>query len=221
MRQRSVNLTFHGVGEPERPLGPGEAQVWLGRRQFEATLDSIAGRDDVVITFDDSNRSDLEYALPALRRRGLTATFFVVAGKLGAPGFLDQRGVRALAAEGMAIGCHGMRHRPWRRLDGRGLREELVDARRVLEQVLERPVTEAACPFGSYDRRVLRSLRRLGYHRIYTSDPGTARSDDWMQARNTVRAGDGPNLVERILSQESWPHHALRRRLKLAVKRWW
>jgi peptidoglycan/xylan/chitin deacetylase (PgdA/CDA1 family) len=220
MGDRSINLTFHGVGEPKRPLGPGEAEYWLARGEFEAALDSVAGRSDVRITFDDGNNSDLEYALPALRKRGLTATFFVVAGRLGALGFLDQRGVRELAAEGMAIGCHGMRHRSWRRLEGDALWEELVDARRLLEQVVERPVTEAACPFGFYDRRVLRSLRRCDYRRIYTSDRGTARSDDWMQARNSIRAGEGPRVVDRILSQESSPRDALRRRLKLAVKRW-
>src|SRR4051794_40406907 len=38
------------------------------------------------------------------------------------------------------------------------LRVELVDARRLLEDIVERPVCEAACPFGSYDRRVLRLL---------------------------------------------------------------
>ena len=220
MGERAVNLTFHGVGEPERRLDPGEAQFWICRRQFESTLDSVAGRSDVRITFDDGNDSDLEYALPALRSRGLTATFFVVAGRLGTPGFLDQRGVRELAAEGMTIGCHGMRHRSWRRLEEHALWEELVDARRLLERVVGRPVTEAACPFGFYDRRVLRSLRSCGYRRIYTSDRGTARSDDWMQARNSVRANDGPGLVERILSLESSPHDALRRRLRLAVKRW-
>jgi peptidoglycan/xylan/chitin deacetylase (PgdA/CDA1 family) len=219
MGQRSINLTFHGVGDPERRLDAAEAQYWLGRRQFESTLDSVAGRSDVRITFDDGNNSDLEYALPALRRRGLTATFFVVAGRLGAPGFLDQRGVQELAAEGMAIGCHGMRHRSWRWLEEHALWEELVGARRLLEQVVERPVTEAACPFGLYDRSVLRSLRSCAYGRIYTSDRGAARSDDWMQARNSVRAGDGPELVDHILSFESSPD-ALRRRLILAVKRW-
>jgi len=220
MQQRSVNLTFHGIGDPARSLAPGEAEVWLSRRQFEATLDSLSGRDDVLITFDDSNLSDLEYALPALRRRGLTATFFVVAGKLGAPGFLDQQDVRTLAAEGMAIGCHGMRHRPWRGLDWHALREELIDARRLLEQVVERAVTDAACPFGSYDRRVLRWLRRCGYCRIYTSDRGTARSNDWLQARNTVRPGDVPGFVDHVLSLESTPQDVLRQSLRRAAKRW-
>ena len=120
----------------------------------------------------------------------------------------------------MAIGCHGMRHRSWRRLEEQALREELVDARRLLEQVVERPVTEAACPFGLYDRRVLHWLRRSGYGRIYTSDRGTAGSDDWMQARNSVRAGDGPELGGPHSLASRARADALRRRLKLAVKRW-
>lgn len=220
MEERAVNLTFHGVGEPERRLDPGEEQFWVGRDQFESTLDAVAGRTDVRIMFDDGNQSDLDYALPALRRRGLKATFFVIGGRLGVPGFLDHGGVRELAAQGMAIGCHGMHHRSWRRLGEQALREELVDARRLLEQVVERPVTEAACPFGLYDRRVLNWLRRSGYGRIYTSDRGTAEADGWMQARNSVRTGDGPGLVDNILSHESSLHDVLRRRLKLAVKRW-
>ena len=56
-----------------------------------------------------------------------------------------------------------MLHRPWRELGDSALHEELVDAKRILEDVVGRPVTEAACPFGSYDRRVLRraAQRRL------------------------------------------------------------
>jgi peptidoglycan/xylan/chitin deacetylase (PgdA/CDA1 family) len=219
MRNRSVNLTFHGVGDPPRPVDPEEQRVWLESEHFLSVLDAAARRTDARITFDDGNASDLEHALPALYRRGLTATFFVVAGRLGAPGFLDARGVRALAAAGMEIGCHGMRHRPWRRLDQHALQEELVHAKRLLEDVVERPVTEAACPFGSYDRRVLRHLRRCGYTRVYTSDRGTARPGDWIQARNTVHPGDGPGLFEQAFSTES-PRHAVRRRARLAAKRW-
>jgi peptidoglycan/xylan/chitin deacetylase (PgdA/CDA1 family) len=217
---RTINLTFHGIGEAERPLERGEELVWLDQDQFESALDSIVGREDVQITFDDGNASDFEHALPQLRRRGLTATFFVVAGRLGEPGFLDEGGVRALAAAGMGIGCHGMRHRPWRRLDEHALWEELVEARRLLEQVVDRPVTEAACPFGSYDRRVLRFMRRQGYRRAFTSDSGTTRPGDWIQARNTVRPGNAVGLIECVLAADRSTHHVLRRRAKLAAKRW-
>ena len=82
-----------------------------------------------------------------------------------------RRGVEELAAAGMTIGCHGMRHRAWRGLDDRALREELVDAKAMLEGVVDRPVTQAACPFGSYDRRVLRRLRESGYHHVLHERP--------------------------------------------------
>src|SRR4051812_48635435 len=113
MPQRCINLTFHGIGDAERALETGEAHVWTTRGRFLAILDAAAGRDDVRITFDDGNASDVSIALPALTARGLSATFFIVAGRLGTAGFLDEDGVRMLAAAGMDVGSHGMRHRPW------------------------------------------------------------------------------------------------------------
>jgi peptidoglycan/xylan/chitin deacetylase (PgdA/CDA1 family) len=217
---RCINLTFHGIGDPARSLDPDEADVWVSPRRLAAVLDAVAGRDDVHLTFDDGNTSDVEHALPALADRGLRATFFVVAGRLGTAGFLDAAGVRALSDAGMAIGCHGMRHRPWRTLDDGALREELLDARCRLEQIAQRPVSAAGCPFGSYDRHVLRGLRRHGYERVYTSDRGTARADAWLQARNTVGPDDGAGLLDAVAAWDGQAHRALTRRAKLAVKRW-
>lgn len=217
---RTINLTFHGVGDPGRRLDPGESDVWVTREQFLAVLDSVEDHAHVRITFDDGNASDVEHALPALRERGLDATFFVVAGRIGAPRFLDAAGVKELAAAGMTIGCHGMRHRPWRGLDDRALSEELLDAKAMLERVVERPITEAACPFGSYDRRVLRTLRKTGYHHVFTSDRGTTRSRDFLQARNSIGPHDAAGVLEQIASLDAAPHRALPRRAKLAVKRW-
>ena len=218
--ERAINLTFHGVGEPQRRLDPGEANVWVSRERFLSILDSVKDRADVRITFDDGNASDVTHALPALRERGLKATFFVVAGRLGAPLFLDAAAVKELADAGMTIGSHGMRHRAWRGLDDGALREELVDAKAILEDVVGRPVTQAACPFGSYDRRVLRRLRGSGYHHVYTSDRGTTSSREFLQARNSIGPHDEPAVLEHIERLEAPAYRALPRRAKLAVKRW-
>ena len=220
MLAQFVDLTFHGIGEPTRGLDEDEADVWLDRSRFLRVLDAVAGRDDVRITFDDGNASDLEHALPALRERGLTAAFFVVAGRVGAPGFVDAAGIRALDGAGMTVGCHGLRHRPWRSLDDHTLERDLVDARASLESIVGQPVAQAACPFGSYDRRVLRALRRSGFRTVYTSDTGTARPEAWIQARNTVHSGDAADLVERILHEQRPAHRAWRLRAKRVAKRW-
>lgn len=202
-----------------RRLEVGEEDVWLTAERFRSVLDAAAGRDEVQITFDDGNTSDMQHALPELQARGLTATFFLVAGRLDTPGFLSSEDVSTLAAAGMTVGCHGMNHRPWRNLTESELREEMLLSRRRLEEIVAHPVTRAACPFGSYDRRVLLSLRRYGYERVFTSDQGTARSDHWVQARNTLRTSDVGNVLEQVVAMDD-PLPRIRRRAKLAVKRW-
>jgi peptidoglycan/xylan/chitin deacetylase (PgdA/CDA1 family) len=215
-QKQMINLTFHGLGAPPRPLEDGEAAVWVGTPRFETLLDAVAGRDDVRITFDDGNASDLAIGLPALRARDLTATFFVVAGRLGADHFLSADDVRRLRDAGMRIGNHGMHHQAWRGLDATALDEELGTARHVLEDVLGAPVDEAACPFGSYDRRVVGALRRGGYRRVYTSDRGTTGAAAWLQPRNTMTPADGPETLAALDAASSSPARAA----KLVLKRW-
>jgi peptidoglycan/xylan/chitin deacetylase (PgdA/CDA1 family) len=183
-----VNLTVHGIGTPVRELEPGEDLAWVSIEQFEAVLDAAVGRPDVRITFDDGNASDLEIALPRLLERGLTAEFFVPAGLLGQPGRLDEDGVRELCKAGMAIGSHGWAHRDWRRLNPDQVREEMVEAHRVLDGLAAQPVSRVSIPFGSYDRHVLRRLRQAKVTRAYTSDGGRARHSSWLQARNSLRS---------------------------------
>jgi peptidoglycan/xylan/chitin deacetylase (PgdA/CDA1 family) len=220
MSRRTINLTFHGTGPCERPLEPGEDGVWLGEDELWFVLDAVTGRDDVRIMVDDGNISDVDLVLPALQARGLRATFFIVAGRLGDPAFVGEDDIRALADAGMGIGCHGMRHRPWRRLGDGALREELVDAKKLIEGVVGCAVDEAACPFGAYDRRVLAALRANGYGRVYTSDRGPARPDAWLQPRNTLRNGEAAALLEDVLTGYTPVHETLVRQPKLALKRW-
>ena len=91
---RSVILNFHGIGVPSRALEPGEDRFWISRDAYRAILDAVVaanGVPSVSITFDDGNLSDIAIGAPELAARGLTATFFVLAGRLGTPGSLLRR----------------------------------------------------------------------------------------------------------------------------------
>ena len=190
--ERVTNVCFHGIGTPRRELEPGEDVYWVAEDRFRRILDEVATWPGVRLSFDDGNASDLAIGLPALLERGLTADFFVVAGRLGQPGSLDEDGVRELRRHGMGIGTHGMWHRSWRGMDQRERREEFVAARDRLATVAGAPVDAAACPRGQYDRRVLTDLRRQGYTRVYTSDRRPARAGSWLQPRFSVRRDDEP-----------------------------
>ncbi len=191
------NLCFHGIGTPQRALEPGEDEFWLEVDQFEEMLAMIKRHPFINITIDDGNVSDIRHALPALLRRGLNATFFIVAERIDAPGALCTDEIRELVDSGMRIGTHGLAHRPWRSLRGHGLEAEMRAAQ-IISEVAGAPVREAACPFGSYDRRVLRALRHHGFLRVYTVDRGRARHGAWLQPRYTVRKNDTPADLERL-----------------------
>jgi peptidoglycan/xylan/chitin deacetylase (PgdA/CDA1 family) len=216
---RQFILNFHGIGAVPDHVGAVEREFWLERDLYESILDEVRGRDDVAITFDDGNRSDADIGLPALAERGLRATFFVLADRIGERTYLGDDQIRELAESGMGVGSHGAAHRSWRSLADDELRREVDGAREAIESALGGPVAEASCPFGEYDRSVLGALRRAGFERVYTSDGGWADSGAWLQPRNTVTAANWPLVRERLVGREPARARALRG-LKGAVKRW-
>lgn len=215
--RRVINLTFHGIGTPDRKLDTGEEDYWISRERFLAIIDRVPRDGSFCLTFDDGNASDLTIAAPALAERGLTAAFFVVAERIGQPGFLSAENIGTLLGMGMAIGSHGMRHRPWRGMDQPTTRAEIVEARQRLERCAGQPVTAAACPFGAYDRSSLRALRDAGFSTVFTSDRGAARQGTWLQPRNTIRGTDTPDVVGQLEAHSAWsPEHLARRARQFA-----
>jgi len=195
----------------------GTAQVGHGHTSEHSH--AAVGRDDVRITFDDGNASDVDIALPRLVERGLRAEFFVLAGLLGMPGRLDHDGVRALLAAGMSVGSHGWAHRDWRRIDDAQAQQELGDAHRVLSELTGHDVSRVAIPYGSYDRHVLRRLRAAKVTCAYTSDGGRARGDAWLQARTSLRHDLDAQWVAKVLDAAPTPIEVARRTAARTVKR--
>lgn len=188
-RRRMTRLNvilFHKIAPAE------DAHSVVHPRVFTACLDlldrlgaevrTLAGYDEpasepaiatpVCVTFDDGWSSDAEVALPELARRGLSATFFVVTGRIGHPGFLSWLQVRMLAAQGMEIGSHTVSHPNLTRLGPGPLRDELRRSRQDLQDCLGRDVVSLSVPHGFYSRAVLTAAWEAGYRRVCTSRPG-------------------------------------------------
>ena len=194
---------------------------WLTRDRFREVLDRIValGPDAPEITFDDGNASDIEIALPELQARGLVACFFLLAGRLDQPGSLAAQDVTALAQAGQGIGLHGMDHRDWRRLDATGQRAEFHAARARLADLSGQPVTQAAAPFGLYDRGVAGTIRAAGFDALYTSDWGLAANDRFLRPRNCIDAAMDDTALDNALRGHVPPLRRPRRLLGLARKR--
>ena len=219
---RRVILNFHGLGEPPAAVPAAERPYWIPADRFARIVEEVAARrargQDIAITFDDGNRSDLEIAAPRLAEAGLSAAFFVLTGRLEDDLYLSRAQIGRLQRMGMEIGLHGRDHVDWRRLDERGRRAEIPRARAELAELLGAPVRGVAIPFGAYDRRVMSYLKRQGFERIHTSDGGRARAGARIQPRVSLRSDSSEAELAALLDGTEPALGRLTRRLRRALK---
>ena len=216
-----VVLNFHGLGTPHRAVPESEVPYWFGRERFAGLLDQIAHaglEKQVALTFDDGNASDLA-AAEMLAERGMMARFFVLVGRLGQPGYLAAGELAQLREAGMLVGLHGRDHVDWRKLDAQGWSSETITARAELAEHLGEDVAEVAIPFGAYDRAALTRLRRQGFTRIHTSDPGRLdHQNAHIWNRNTLRSDMDEAQIARIMAGR-WTAHERARQMARNVRR--
>lgn len=186
---RKVVLGYHDVvagaaRDTTGFVGPGPNRYKIDPLAFAGQLEAIeaaAGRTGlafdetarVVLTFDDGGRSSLETIAPLLDARDWHGHFFVATGRIGTAGFLDEAGIRELAASGHDIGSHSHTHPFLTRLDDRAVDGEWRRSKDILEQILGRAVVSASIPTGYYEERIGRSAEAAGYTLLFTSEPRT------------------------------------------------
>jgi peptidoglycan/xylan/chitin deacetylase (PgdA/CDA1 family) len=231
----ALALTYHGVEEAAGPL-------FVSPDQFAAQLDAIAasgarvvtirelaallragdlGGLAVAISFDDGFASVPRAAAPLLRARGMTATIFCVAGRLGTTNaWPSQREsttstslaqadeLAELADGGFEIGSHGLAHDPLVGGDRDRLALEVVDARSALEDAVGTAVTTFAYPYGAGPSPEAAELVRETYDAACTTRPGhlTSRADPFLLPRFDVHYLRRPERLARVLAGGVGPY---------------
>lgn len=179
---------YHSVGGTEddphqitvSPARLGRQLDWLcGRGLRGITVAELVraqrasrARGLVGLTFDDGYADFVSDAVPALRRRGFSATVFVVAGRIGADNGWDTgprkalmtgRQLRWAAEQGMEIGSHGLHHKRLPQVGAAELRQELSGSREMLQDLTGQKVTGFAYPYGRLGTREVVAVRAAGY----------------------------------------------------------
>jgi len=176
LRNSAVVVTFHRVKDTETPEGLTvsvdlfEAYCRFFKRYFNVvSLGSLVAKledgvtldRELAITFDDGYRDNFEHAAPVLEKLDLPATFFIVTQWMGTDvipwwdrdigvrhPWMTWDQVRSLHRRGFELGVHTRTHADLGSVTDQEAREEIVGARRELEEHVGARVELFAYPYG-------------------------------------------------------------------------
>jgi len=143
-----------------------------------------AGKTPFLLTLDDGYLDNYTQAFPILREFGFTATIFLVADftrrfnwwdvPLGVPRaeLLQRRHIEEMVKEGMEFGSHTMTHARLPDLREKDLWQELDRSKKVIEDVVQRPVVSFAYPYSASSSRVKAVVRDAGYGCAFAVNTG-------------------------------------------------
>ena len=226
-------LCYHAIDPAWRapisvdPEAFDHQMAWLASHRRVVSLDVATRMMDAhgrlprrvaAITFDDGFGSVYEHAMPALLRRRLEATVFIVAGTLDGAGAgidwiedpraprrsLSLREILELRDAGFDIGSHSYSHRDLTTLLDAEIVSDLRRSREVLEDLIEGPVTLLAYPGGSHDERVRRAAATAGFEYSYAMAKSEPRRLPHAIPRVGVHQGQGMATLAAKTSPWFW-----------------
>jgi peptidoglycan/xylan/chitin deacetylase (PgdA/CDA1 family) len=153
------------------------------------------------ITVDDAMADAVE---PLRRTAHLSPQLFVPTAELGGSAhWIDGEPVagweeiRALAADGVAIGSHTRHHRKLTELSPAEREVELLGSLAELREHVPGAAAVIAYPNGDHDEAVCRATEETGYEAAFTTEKGRngAATDPYRLRRVSVHAADGALAV--------------------------
>ncbi len=180
-----------------------DAHLWLVA-ELQRVLPS-ADRPPV-ITFDDGHASLHQHALRLLEKHALRSMVFVSASWVGTRSdFMTWSQLREIVSLGHEVQSHGWSHRFFTHCSEPELQDELQRSKRTIEDKLGVAVEALSAPGGRWDGRVLKACAKVGYKRVYTSNPRirpAGREGVELWGRFTVLRTTDANRLRRLLTED-------------------
>ena len=125
----------------------------------------------VSIRWDDGHDDNWQ-VYQEMKKRGLTATFYVITRRLE----LTPAQWQQIDQDGFEVAAHTRTHPDLKGVSN--LTDEITGSKTDLEAMLGHPVRDFAYPYGSYSNRIEQAVRNSGFDMAVTTDGGYTWSAD-------------------------------------------
>jgi peptidoglycan/xylan/chitin deacetylase (PgdA/CDA1 family) len=153
----------------------------------------------LALTFDDGYEDAFTTALPVLQRYGFTATFYIISGFVGQPGYMSWEQLAALRDSGMEIGAHTIDHYDLTTLDPAESERQIVQSKIDLEHQLGISIVSFCYPTGLYNGSIIEQTRAAGYLSATTTRWDDDYSDLMALPRRRISGGMGVDSLAAIV----------------------
>jgi len=144
-----------------------------------------SGKKFCIVTFDDGYKNLVENAIPILVKYNIPSVLFIVTSCFDSfPDWIQEKNnpdkyekilsiddLRKIPEDLISIGSHTDTHPQLEMIPKEVVRKELEISKSKLENLTGKKVEMFAVPFGKYKRDLFEIARKVGYKRIFTSDP--------------------------------------------------
>jgi len=152
-----------------------------------------------MITFDDGYEDAFTAVFPELVQQGFTATFYLITGRIGKPGYLNWEQAWEMKSAGMNIGSHTADHVNLRSRKPADLAYQIGASKMLLERILG-PVYDFCYPGGDYSAQVISMVQHYGFLSAVTTSSRVASPNDSMFELPRIRMGNSVDLQKLLES---------------------
>ena len=172
-------LVYHDIREADEQTGSSEfvtplvfeqQMKYLASQGFHVTSLRDYNRKKenawrtVVLTFDDTWKSQYEAAVPILEKYAFGATFFINSDWAGKPSFMTWDTVRTLSANPLfEIGGHTRTHPHLKDIPSARQKDEITGDKEIIEREVGKGITSFAYPYGEQSDEIEQIVKKSGY----------------------------------------------------------